>query len=135
MNWLEGLVYDVEDFFTPKSSTDGYSSPLTDAMMYGGDPNGGVSLQGLKGFGKGLVNGTPRMVMGALKVGWESAVLQARQENGDSQDVAWAAARASTANLWDGTVIAPGNDVQEQVGDFWDGMFSPSVYAKGVQLG
>lgn len=103
-------------------------------MTYGEDPNGGVNLQRLEGLGEGLLNGTPRLIMGAIKIAWGSSVLEAREEDGDSQDVAWAAATSSTSNLWDGTVIQP-KTLDERAGDLWGELISPSIYAKGATAG
>jgi len=86
------------------------------------------------GVGEGALNGVPKMVMGVAQLITQGSMMQGQLEAGIDPTTALQTARQSTAGWWDGTIL-PYTSAERQVGGIFGELLSPSVYAKGFQVG
>ncbi|ATG19706.1 hypothetical protein CO705_07440 [Ralstonia pickettii] len=86
------------------------------------------------GVGEGAINGVPKMVMGAAQLITQGAMMQGQLEAGVDPTTALRTAQQGTAGWWDGTIL-PYANTERQIGGMFGELLSPSVYAKGFQVG
>jgi hypothetical protein len=127
---VEQPVYDTMSGL-PTGMTEMVPASNRAEMSYG-DQMAHVGQVGV-GALKGLVNGVPKMVMGAVDLLWQSAAYQGATEIGLDTAQSLAAARQSTAGWTDGTVLPYANR-EQQLGGVGGELVSPMVYGKGLQL-